>query len=81
MWKEWDPEGTEIISMDNFEEIVEFLELELRYDHLQYLEILFYSFNFEMDRVPYMELLNSYGTFQFDENLDRIASNYESPAS
>ena len=38
------------------------LELEFTEGHLNYMKILFYSFNLEIDTVPYTEFIDSYGS-------------------
>lgn len=79
--QEADKESTNQISRRQFFDIVENLELELNEHHIKYLLLLFYSFSFELDKVPYATFIESYGNFTMDEQSLEPTSQEEESTS
>jgi hypothetical protein len=48
--------------------VIHKLELELTEQQLHYLRLLFYSFNFNLDEVPYSQLIDTYGQYVVEDD-------------
>jgi hypothetical protein len=86
--EEADPDKNEFVSMDTFRRILKMVGIGFKETHLKYLELLFYSHNFELDRVPYYNFIKAYAGVkgededeysqeQFDEGGDEGGDDYE----
>ena len=69
--EEADPERNEYISMKTFRALLKKLSIQFKSSHLKYLELLFYSHDFELDRVPYYNFLKAYTGEKEDEEYSQ----------
>jgi hypothetical protein len=69
--EEADPEHNEYISMKTFRALLKKLSIQFKSSHLKYLELLFYSHDFELDRVPYYNFLKAYTGEKEDEEYSQ----------
>jgi hypothetical protein len=65
--KSYDTEGTGLISIDDFMDTLETLELEFDDSVLHYMFLLFYSHSFDLNRVPYKQFIKAYSTLEVSE--------------
>lgn len=69
--EEADPAHNEFLSMKTFRALLKKLGIQFKASHLKYLELLFYSHDFELDRVPYYNFLKAYTEDKEDEEYSQ----------
>lgn len=69
--EEADPAHHEFLSMKTFRALLKKLGIQFKASHLKYLELLFYSHDFELDRVPYYNFLKAYTEEKEDEEYSQ----------
>ena len=80
--KKQDPENTGVVNCKVFAEALSKLNLELRPEVAEYSNLLFYSYKFELDLVPYKSFVDIYGRDadsdceDFNEELFELVRNY-----
>lgn len=71
-----DDSGNGIVTFKDFEQVIEDLELEFSVNEIKYMQLLFYSHNNELDRVPYKQFIKAYSKMQH-EQVDEHSSGNE----
>jgi Ca2+-binding EF-hand superfamily protein len=59
-----------VVSFKDFKEAIEDLELEFSGNELKYMQLLFYSHNYELDQVPYKQFIKAYSKMQEEDKED-----------
>mmetsp|Transcript_5825 Transcript_5825/g.10390 ORF Transcript_5825/g.10390 Transcript_5825/m.10390 type:complete len:838 (+) Transcript_5825:2555-5068(+) len=58
--KLYDEDLTGVISFKHFEEVMDNLDIEFSNDELKYLQLLFYSHDSQLDKVPYQQFIKAF---------------------